>query len=293
MPIPILFIPAAVAATGGGLSAATFVGSFTLGGAVAYGGYQTAYSLYNGVCDWINPNRIEKLDNQSVENLLKVDDQREEERAQDLDELVDGIQQKSKHFDDQEVWQNTEIQQIVDGVDSDRELIQGQVVKITQINQELEHTAHAQEELIIRLQRELQEKMTAFERTQQQLLEASNKQFEQAAKELTETKIQTEASKSELARIKEELILVVEKNKEKDSKINLIEQKVLNQEKTFKNAISQAQSQIDQLLSEKQIFKNQVKCLTEQLEAAKKEQLEAAKENKQSSPRFFASFFNK
>jgi chromosome segregation ATPase len=274
MALPLLLIPVAVAATGSGLSAYTIIGSFTLGGGAVY-------YLYNGVSGWIDPNRVEKRDNELLANLLKVKEERDEARVQNLNEVVNGIQQRRQELDNQVIQQQTELQDIVHGIDSDRVQIQRHAVKLAQTTDGLEQTALAQEELITRLQRELQEKMAAFEDARRQLKD-SDVRFEQATKELAETKEQTAASKAELAQVKEELTVVAKENREKDSKINLIEQKVLAQEKTFKTEISQAQLKIDQLLSKNQTYKNLVKDLTEQLEEAQE-----SKQRRPVSPSFF------
>ena len=232
MPLPLLLIPVAAAATGGGFSAGTLIGSFTLGGGAAYGGYQAASYAYNGVRAWIDPSRVEKRDNKSLAKLLKVKEKKEKERMHNLDETVNGIQQRKQQLDGQVDRQQTELQEIMHGVDSDRAQIKEQTVHLTQTNEGLEQTARAQEELITRLQRELQDKMVAFEEAQRQLA-ASEARFEQEANELTETKEQTAASKAELAQVKDALIRIAKENIEKDNQLLSFEEKLLNKEQRF------------------------------------------------------------
>lgn len=207
MPIPVVIAAGAVMGVKG----------LGMGGA-AYVGYQGASYLYNGVRDWIDPSRVEKRQTELLVNLTKEKQEKESERMQHLNEVVQGIQQRREELNTGVVQQQTELQEIVQGVGTDSAAIQRQLDQIVPVSDGLEETARAQQELINRLQQELQRKQLAFEEAQRQLAE-SDARLKEASKELVETKarvssfeITQQETRQELKGLKEQMALLTSKN---------------------------------------------------------------------------------
>jgi len=250
-------------------------------GSAAYGGYQATSYVYNGVRDWIDPSRVEKRQTELLVNLTKEKQEKESERMQHLDEVVKGIQQRKEELDTSVVQQQREIQTLVQGVGTDSAAIQKQAEELTPLSEGLEKAAREQEELIHRLQKELHEKQVAFEEAKRQLAE-SDARLKEASKELVETKEQTEASNAELALVKRELVEISNKNKEKDSRLDMLEKRISAQEISFEKTIKAVKTENTALLNDLKEAQQLIDELSQQLEQAQENN-----RSRSPSPSFF------
>lgn len=215
---------------------------------------------------------------EALERLTVIKETREQSRVQNLNEMVEELEQRKSHLDEESLKHRQQIVEIAEGFDKDKTLIDEHTEHLGKTNSDLEQCIKEQQAMLVSLQQSFKEKMDAFDQAQKELLE-SKARFEKNSEELAQAREEATRSNEALAQVKAELSLLAQENKEKQTKIIALEESVdllgksLEQnEARLEQALLRNKALVDtnsSLTARTQTYKDMIKTLTEELEQGK------------------------
>ena len=235
-------------------------------------------------------------DKEALERLTVIKETREQSRVQNLNEIVEELEQRKSHLDEESLKHHQQIVEITEGFDKDKTLIDEHTEHLGKTNSDLEQCIKEQQAMLVSLQQSFKEKMDAFDQAQKELLE-SKARFEKNSEELAQAREEATRSNEALIQVKAELSLLAQENREKQTKITSLEESVellgqsLEQNETrLEQALLRNKALVDtnsSLTARTQTYKEMIKSLTQELEQAK-ENPESSQKTSPSTQRFFS-----